>query len=133
MLSIFIISIIIGILAQVEKGRTGVVWFFISIVIGLIMLYVISVVIATDPELSVNPDSKLGGHLTAGLVTFVIMGIIIMTLPNKKKNVDKKQSENSTKTNSINSVDESELLIELRKRGAITEGEYQKIKDRKLR
>ena len=83
MASIFIASIIIGIISQTWKGKTGVVWFFISILLGFIILFLTNLSVVTDDSGFVY--DPLAIQLTAGFVTFIIMIIVIVTLPYKKQ------------------------------------------------
>lgn len=73
-------SIIIGIYAQKEKGRTGFFW-ALACLITDILLFVLFV---SPMQLnSPSPNEDLAKRLTSTIVTVLLFGIIILTLPNK--------------------------------------------------
>ena len=84
-----IASILVGTLAQAGKGRTGAVWGLLSFGIGFVWWLFMGVAV------QVAETRRPGGYefpwivdltfaLFVGVPVLVVMGLIVLTLPNKK-------------------------------------------------
>lgn len=81
------VPILIGIMAQKGKGRTGALWGFITLVIIFVWF---SIVLMSTISLREAPGygdliDEFVFALIVGAPVFVIMAIIVATLPNKNK------------------------------------------------
>ena len=75
-------SILIGMMAQMGKGRTGVFWggagFFVWWVIYFLTIY-------ATMDMPTDDTTNMARDFTASLVTVGLFAILILTLPNPKK------------------------------------------------
>jgi hypothetical protein len=85
--AIFGAPILIGIAAQLGKGRTGVGWALIAFVFeGLAWAFIVFV-LASTPESwrsMQHPNSDLVVIIMAALATLFVMGIVVATLPDRR-------------------------------------------------
>lgn len=85
MLIIFASGILIGVMAQKTKGRTGIAWALIAwVFLSAVYGFMLSVLVLVDPK-PFAPDGSGWGWL--GILTFMfgvgILGIVVKTLPNR--------------------------------------------------
>lgn len=83
MLYALITSILIGVYAQKGKGRTGAFWGIAGFVFWW-LLYFLTYLSASD-IIDASDSGRIAGFLTPSFVTLVVFCLLIMTLPNKKK------------------------------------------------
>lgn len=81
-------AIAIGYVAQVYKEKTGVLWFFLTLICSAGLNFVFTNVVASDPKLSASPTKEFSINIAALLLTAIVMGLIVATLPKRKINRD---------------------------------------------
>jgi hypothetical protein len=81
LLFILIASILVGVVAQKWKNRTGIVWGAIAVAVCLGCLFLLFVAINTDKDLRRDPNSGTVAGVLASLLGGGIMLIAVATLP----------------------------------------------------
>jgi membrane protease YdiL (CAAX protease family) len=78
-----IVALLIGIQAQVSKGRTGALWGFLTLLVYVGLWIGTDAASFTDPELRVNPNRQLAVALVAGTISLIVGFLVVLTLPQK--------------------------------------------------
>ncbi|MCK7615182.1 hypothetical protein [Roseibium sediminicola] len=81
------VPILIGVLAQAWKGRTGIAWGSVTLILMVgVWLFAAASGVLTSEEIAVrtNEQRQLVNFLTVGSVTFVIMALVVATLPDRR-------------------------------------------------
>lgn len=79
------VAILIGIYAQMGRGRTGAAWGFIAALLFPLAWVLFSAAASGDPKLADKPTTEMSVDILAGLVTMVVMVIIVWTLPDRRR------------------------------------------------
>lgn len=81
---VFLAAVVVGALAQLWKGRTGALWWFLTMVVQGAILLVGFVVTADNPRFNLYPqDVQDLTHLTMSLFGAAGMALLVATLPNR--------------------------------------------------
>lgn len=85
-LSLIICSILIGVFAQKKKQRTGALWGFLTFIFGLFLIAFMNIGSAFEPETaSLMSSDDISVQISIGMLPAIIMGLIVLTLPQRKK------------------------------------------------
>jgi hypothetical protein len=76
-----IVAIVTGMCAQIDKGRLGIGWGTLTLVLELIAWMFGTFVVAITPELAESPYGQLSADIFAGMVGGVLGFLIVATLP----------------------------------------------------
>ena len=76
--------IMVGVLAQKQKKRTGAAWGFLTFVIyGITWVLLYFVMSGTEPDIIGGPDGMLSLAITVAIIVGGIMLLIVATLPKR--------------------------------------------------
>jgi len=86
-LAVLVVAVLIGVFAQTYKRRTGALWGFITLLVGL-PWWIFNLIAKKWPTVAQEFGGTIELEITmvlfTGIPLLVVMGLIVLTLPNRK-------------------------------------------------